>query len=285
MSNIIFMKPVYKDYIWGGNKIKDELKKDTPLKKTAESWEISANKNGDCEILNEEYTGKTLSELFSNSKIKEEIFGTKCTNLEEFPLLIKFIDAKDNLSIQVHPDDKYAQNKLSQPYGKNEMWYIMDCDEGAQLIGGMTEKLSKEELKDVVENNKIKDYLNYVDVKKGDSIYIAAGTLHAILKNNLICKIQQNSDVTYRVYDWDRIGKDGNPRQLHKQQAIETIKPEIIPEVIHQNDNKEIQTIAENKYFKVDKINCTDKFEDESLKEKNIRSIIFSRKARNKGKI
>ena len=265
MNNIIFMKPVYKDYIWGGNKIKDELKKGTPFEKTAESWEISANKNGDCEIINQEFKGKTLSELFSDEAIKEEIFGTKCTNLEEFPLLIKFIDAKDNLSIQVHPDDEYAQNKLNQPYGKNEMWYIMDCKEGAQLVGGMTEKLSKEELKDVVENNKIKDYLNYVDVKKGDSIYIAAGTLHAILKNNLICEIQQNSDVTYRVYDWDRIGKDGKPRELHKQQAIETIKSEIIPDVIHSDNNKEVQTIAENKYFKVDKINCIDKFEDETL--------------------
>jgi len=266
MNNIIFMKPVYKDYIWGGNKIKDEFGKDSPFEKTAESWEISANKNGDCEIINSEYKGKTLSELFSDNNIKEKIFGTKCKKCTEFPLLIKFIDAKDNLSIQVHPDDDYAQNKLNQPYGKNEMWYIMDCEEGAQLVGGMTEKLSKEELKDVVENNKIKDYLNYVDVKKGDSIYIAAGTLHAILKNNLICEIQQNSDVTYRVYDWDRIGKDGKPRELHKQQAIETIKSEIIPDVIHSDDNKEVQTIAENKYFKVDKINCNEIFEDETIK-------------------
>ena len=255
MNNIIFMEPVYKDYIWGGNKIKDELKKDTPFEKTAESWEISANKNGDCVILNKEYEGKTLSDLFKDESLKEKIFGTKCLKLSEFPLLIKFIDAKDNLSIQVHPDDDYAQNELNQPYGKNEMWYIMECDEGSKIVGGLTKKLNAEELKNAVENNEVKDYLNYLDMKKGDSIYIKAGTLHAILKNNLICEIQQNSDVTYRVYDWDRVDKDGKGRQLHKKEATETIKTDIIPNVIHSDINNKVQTIAENRYFKVDKIN------------------------------
>lgn len=265
MKNLIFMEPVYKDYIWGGNNLKEKLKKNTPYEKTAESWEISSNNNGDCKILNKEFDGKKLSDLFNNCKLKEEIFGTSCEDMKEFPLLIKFIDAKDNLSIQVHPDDNYANNVLKEPYGKNEMWYIMECEENSKIIGGITESLTKKELKSVVENNKIKDYLNYLNVKKGDSIYIPAGTIHAILKNNLICEIQQNSNITYRVYDWDRVDKNGIGRELHKNEAIDTIKTDIIPKIIHQDTNNNLQTIADNQYFKVDKINCTEKFSDKTI--------------------
>ena len=261
MINLIFMEPVYKDYIWGGNKLKDELNKNTPYDRTAESWEISANNNGDCKIINEEYNGKTLSTLFEDNTLKKEIFGTKCVNMNEFPILIKFIDAKDNLSIQVHPDDEYAQ-AIGKPNGKNEMWYIVDCEDDSKLIGGLNEKLNNKELEYAINNNEIKKYLNYIDVKKGDSIYIPAGTLHAILKNNFICEIQQNSDTTYRVYDWDRVDKSGVPRQLHKIEASKTIKTDIKPEVKHTDNNEIYQNIVRNQYFEVYKINCKDNFED-----------------------
>ena len=266
MNNIIFMEPVYKDYIWGGSNLKEKLKKNTPYEKTAESWEISANANGNCKILNKEYLNTTLNDLFNNNELKEKIFGSKCNSMNEFPLLIKFIDAKENLSIQVHPNDEYAK-KLGMSNGKNEMWYIMDCKGDSQLVGGLNKKIDSLELKQAIYNNEIKEYLNYIDVKKGDSIYIEAGTVHAILKNNLICEIQQNSDTTYRVYDWDRLDKNGAGRQLHKKEASETIKTEIVPEIVSTNNDKEYQNIVKNKYFEVYKINCNDEFEDCTNKE------------------
>lgn len=264
--NIIFMEPVYKDYIWGGDRLKKELNKDTPYEKTAESWEISSNKNGICKILNEEYSGKTLVDIFKDKTIKESIFGKKCNKFEEFPLLIKFIDAKDNLSIQVHPDDEYAiRNGLGS--GKNEMWYIIDCSEKSQIIGGVNSNLTQKNLQEIIENNEIKDYLNYIDVKPGDCISILAGTIHAILKDIFICEIQQNSDTTYRVYDWDRKDKDGNGRQLHKKEAIETIKVDMNPKVVHTDSELKVQKIASNKNFEVEKVTCEDVFEDNSNEE------------------
>ena len=260
--NLIFMEPVFKDYLWGGNRLKNELHKKSDLEITAESWEISSNKNGDCKIINEEYRDLTLSELYERKDLREPIFGSKCIDIEEFPLLVKYIDAKQNLSIQVHPDDEYAKT-IGLPNGKNEMWYIMDCENNSKIIAGLNKNLEKQELAEIIKNDRIKDYLNYTDIKKGDSIYISAGTVHAILGGVLICEIQQNSDTTYRVYDWDRKDKNGNSRELHKEQAINTIKPNIIPEVIHENLESN-QIIASNKYFEVEKINISGDFIDES---------------------
>lgn len=261
--NIIFMEPVFKNYIWGGEKLKKEFNKNTPFDTTAESWEISSNKNGDCRIINKEYNGKTLKNLFEDEKLKEKIFGRKCKDLKEFPLLIKFIDAKENLSIQVHPDDEYAK-KIGLESGKTEMWYIMECADNGKIIGGLNTILTQNELHDVIENDNLKDYLNYIDIKRGDSIYIPAGTVHAILKNTLICEIQQNSDITYRVYDWDRKDKDGKGRQLHKKEAIETINTKNETSIIHSTEKLEIQKIVKSEFFEVEKINCNNIFEDVS---------------------
>lgn len=252
--DIIFTKPVFKDYIWGGYRLKNDLGKFTPFEKTAESWEISCNKNGICTIESGEFKGKLLSEVYNDNSNKEAIFGINCNKYSDFPILIKFIDAMNNLSIQVHPDDEYAQ-KNGLPYGKNEMWYVIDCGDNAQLIAGMNKIVSKDELAEIINNNKIKEYLNYTPVKTGDSVYIPAGTLHAILSNLLICEIQQNSDTTYRVYDWDRVDKDGNSRPLHKQEAIETINSSFIPEIVHSN-NEQVQVLASNNLFEVTKVNC-----------------------------
>ena len=144
------------------------------------------------------------------------------------------------------------------------MWYIMECKDNGKIIGGLNAKLTKSELKDAIENDNIKDYLNYLDIKKGDSIYIPAGTVHAILKNTLICEIQQNSDITYRVYDWDRKDKDGKGRQLHKKEAIETINTKNETSIIHSTKKLEIQKIVKSKFFEVEKINCNNIFEDVS---------------------
>lgn len=256
---IIFTEPIYKDYIWGGYRLKKDLNKNTPFEKTAESWEISCNSNGICIIKNGEYAGTLLSDLYADISKKEMIFGTNCNKYNEFPILIKFIDAMNNLSIQVHPDDEYAKS-IGLPNGKNEMWYIIDCAKDSKLVAGMNKALNKEELRNVIENDKIKDYLNYVTVKQGDSVYIPAGTLHAILSNILICEIQQNSDTTYRVYDWDRVDKNGNSRQLHKKEAIDTINPKYVSTITHSN-NDEIQKLASNNVFEVNKIVCKNKYE------------------------
>lgn len=256
---ILFTEPIYKDYIWGGYRLKKDLNKNTPFEKTAESWEISCNNNGICTIKNGKYAGHLLKDLYDDISIKRTIFGTNCNKFNEFPILIKFIDAMNNLSIQVHPDDEYAK-RLGLPNGKNEMWYILDCAKDSKLIAGINKALNKEELRNVIENDRIKDYLNYVPVKKGDCIYIPAGTLHAILSNILICEIQQNSDTTYRVYDWDRVDKNGNSRQLHKKEAIDTINTKYVSTIIHSN-NDEIQKLVSNNVFEVTKILCKNKYE------------------------
>ena len=141
----------------------------------------------------------------------------------------------------------------------------MDCRKDSQLIGGLKNIFNHEQLCDVINNN-VKDYLNYIDIKKGDCVYIPAGVLHSILKGNLICEIQQNADITYRVYDWDRLDKDGNPRKLHKKEALEVVKPYIKAEITHTNNSDIVQNLIYNEYFRVDKINCNDVFVDNSDK-------------------
>ena len=201
----IFLEPAFKDYIWGGQKLRNIFgKKVLNEECTAESWEVSTNENGESTIINGAYKGKKLTELFNNMDLREEIFGTKCINLDKFPLLIKFIDANSSLSVQVHPDNEYAmKNENSQ--GKTEMWYILDCESDAQIICGVKSGITKENLKECINSNKIAECLNYVDVKKGDCIYIPSGTIHALLGKTLIAEVQQNSNITYRVYDWDRM--------------------------------------------------------------------------------
>ena len=156
---------------------------------------------------------------------KEALCGTNAARFPYFPVLIKLIDAKDNLSIQVHPDNDYAR-RVENEFGKTEMWYVLDAAPGAQLIYGFKEKISKEAFKAAIENNTLPQVLNHVDIHKGDVFFIEAGTVHAIGKGALIAEIQQNSNVTYRVYDYDRRGADGKPRELHVAKALDVAVPE-----------------------------------------------------------
>ena len=227
----IFLKPAFKDYLWGGHKLNDLLEKNSPYDITAESWEVSTNKNGQSIICGGIYNGKLLGELFNDKALRASIFGTRTINMEKFPLLIKFIDAKSSLSVQVHPNDEYAFLHENGEKGKTEMWYIMECKEGAQIICGMNEDARREDLLKIFNGKEVEDYLNYVPVKQGDCIYIPAGTIHAIMGDTLICEVQQNSDLTYRVYDWGRIGKDGKPRELHIQKAAEVVNIENKPQI------------------------------------------------------
>lgn len=258
----IFLEPEYKDYIWGGQKLKYKLNKNVKNEEcTAESWEISTNKNGESTIKNGEYKGKTLTELYNNKELRREIFGTKCENLDEFPLLIKFIDANKSLSIQVHPDNEYAiKNENSQ--GKTEMWYILDCEPDAQIICGVKKGISKEKLEESISSNKITECLNYIDVKKGDAIYIPSGTIHALLGKTLVAEVQQNSNVTYRVYDWGRVGKDGNPRELHIEKALDVINVNENVQIKNVSNDIEKINVVDTQYFTTNKINVKDKFKE-----------------------
>lgn len=217
--DILKLKPVLKDYIWGGEKLKEEFGFESELDKVAEGWMLSCHKDGMSVIENGEYAGKALSEVIEEVGVERTV-GTRGRDFPYFPVLIKLIDAKDNLSIQVHPDDEYAQ-KYENEFGKTEIWYVIDAEEDAKIIYGFKEEISKEQFKAAIESNTLLDKLNIVDAKKGDLFFIEAGTVHAIGKKTLIAEIQQNSNSTYRVYDYGRVGADGKPRELHINKAVD----------------------------------------------------------------
>lgn len=214
---ILKLNPVFKDYLWGGTKLRDEYGFESDLDKLAEGWMLSCHKDGENTIENGEFAGKTLTEIVSTNP---DILGENGRNFEYFPILIKLIDAKNDLSVQVHPDNEYAM-RVEKEYGKTECWYILDCDEGAELIYGFNRKITSEEFKSRIADNTFLETVNKVKVKKGDLFFIEAGTLHAIGKGILLAEIQQNSNTTYRVYDYGRLGADGKPRDLHVQKAID----------------------------------------------------------------
>ena len=213
---VLKLTPAFKDYLWGGTRLRDDFQKDCDFDKIAESWELSCHKDGPSTIANGEFKGLTLSEYID--KAGKSVLGTDCEKFENFPILIKLIDAKDNLSVQVHPDNEYAQ-RVEGEYGKTEMWYIVDCDEGATLLYGFKDTITKDEFAQRITDNTLLEVTNAVPVKKGDVFFIQAGTLHAIGKGILIAEIQQNSNTTYRIYDYGRVGKDGKPRELHVEKA------------------------------------------------------------------
>lgn len=214
---ILKLNPVFKDYLWGGTKLRDEYGFESDLDKLAEGWMLSCHKDGENTIENGEFAGKTLTEIVNTNP---DILGENGRNFEYFPILIKLIDAKNDLSVQVHPDNEYAM-RVEKEYGKTECWYILDCDEGAELIYGFNREITSEEFKSRIADNTFLETVNKVKVKKGDLFFIEAGTLHAIGKGILLAEIQQNSNTTYRVYDYGRLGADGKPRDLHVQKAID----------------------------------------------------------------
>ena len=216
---ILKLNPVFKDYIWGGNRLKDDFGFDTGFDKTAEGWMLACHKDGMNTVCGGKYNGMRLDEVIEKEGL-EKLGGKSCLKFPYFPVLIKLIDAFDNLSIQVHPDDEYAR-RVENEFGKTEMWYVLDAADGAELIYGFKEKISKEEFKNAIKNNTLLDRLNRVKVKKGDLFFIEAGTVHAIGKGALIAEIQQNSNCTYRVYDYGRLGADGKPRELHVEKAVD----------------------------------------------------------------
>ncbi len=203
--------PAYKDYLWGGEKLKKKYGKDTDITPCAESWELSYHKDGQTRLGN----GQHLEEGFSAAEL-----GANVGAFKFFPTLIKFIDANDNLSIQVHPSDNFAL-KNENSYGKTEMWYIVEAEKDAGLYVGFKEDVTKEQYESAISENRLTDLLNFFKVKAGESYFIPSGTVHAIGRGCLICEIQQNSNLTYRVYDYGRVDKNGNGRPLHVDRALQ----------------------------------------------------------------
>ena len=234
------LSAVCKEIIWGGNRLKSEYGKVADLDKIAESWELTVRHDGMNVIENGEYAGMTLGEYLG-----EEANG--------FPLLIKLIDACDKLSIQVHPDDTYAREKEGE-YGKTEMWYIVDAEPGAKLVYGLKD-YDKDSFRAAVADGTLEKYMNAVDVKKGDIFFIPSGLVHAIGAGILIAEIQQSSNVTYRVYDYMRRGKDGKLRELHVDKALDVLVDYTEEEIdaIRYEDGRDASALANCRYFKVDR--------------------------------
>ena len=219
---------IYLEKIWGGDKIKTILTKDYgDLDNCGESWEISSIAEFESVISNGDFKGKALSKIIE--EYKDNIVGKSTYEKfgNEFPLLVKFIDATADLSVQVHPND-YLATKRHGGRGKSEIWYIIEADTNSQLISGFNKYVNKEEYIKTLNEKKIKDILNFEIVSKGDVFYIPSGRIHAIGKGILLAEIQQTSDITYRIYDWDRIDDKGNKRELHTDLAVDAINYEFI---------------------------------------------------------
>ena len=240
MEKVVKLKPSIKSYIWGGNYFKQFDKgEEEPL---SELWELSIRGEDSCYIASGKDEGKRLDQIITNEDV-----GPISKQVPYFPLLIKLIDAKDNLSVQVHPSDDYALKKY-QSFGKNEMWHIIASDPGCGLYVGFNKNYSKEEIKEKLENGDILSTLNFFEVKPGDTFMIKAGTIHAIGKGVRLIEIQQNSDLTFRLYDYLRKDKNGNYRPLHIQEGLEVINYHK-----YELENNKSSVLADNKYFHVER--------------------------------
>ena len=249
MEKILFLKGEFVEKIWGGERLKKEFPYQFESKNIGEYWAISAMKEFPSKILNGKYQGENLDILYQNQK---DLFGNE--NKEKFPLLIKLIDADDDLSIQVHPDDEMAKKENS--YGKSECWYILNEDE-ASIIYGLKTKDKKYAIK-MIDNKKWEELLNVEKSIKGDFFKVPAGMVHAIKKGSLILEIQQASDITYRLYDYGRLDKNGNLRDLHLEKSKEAIKC-LDTEKTHENLEEKSEILYDNEYFTVKKINVKEK--------------------------
>jgi mannose-6-phosphate isomerase len=245
----LFLKPVFKERIWGGMALQKEFGYEIPTKNTGECWAISAHPNGPSIIENGPFTGIPLDELWREHP---ELFGNP--KEEVFPLLIKILDANMDLSVQVHPDDSYALVNENGELGKTECWYIIDCKDDADMIFGHNAK-TREELVEQINEGEWNELLRRVKIKPGDFFYVPSGTIHALCEGTLVLETQQSSDTTYRVYDYDRRDADGNLRDLHLEKAIEaTTVPHqdaVSTPSVQERGNARMITFVESEFFSV----------------------------------
>jgi len=245
---MVKLKPTFKDYLWGGIRLREEYNKECDYDSIAESWELSAHPAGQSIVDSGRYKGMLFGAYLQ--KIGKECLGWKFQTLKEFPLMIKLIDAKEDLSIQVHPGDEYALLHENE-YGKDEMWLVLDCQPDSYVYCGFKRNVTRNEVKEHIENATITEILNKVPLHKGQTLYIPAGVIHAIGKGVLLCEVQQNSNSTYRVYDYDRTDKYGNKRSLDIEKALDVMNyqqfmpKDMVPEETEDKEN----VIAKSKYF------------------------------------
>ena len=213
------LRPVTKDYIWGGTRLREEFGKESDSERIAESWELSCHPDGECIIASGEYSGMKLSEFVRRYPAA---VGKNFRSEDRFPVLVKLIDAKSDLSIQVHPDDKYAMAHEGDS-GKTEMWYILAAAPGAELYVGLRAGVTRESFESAIASGTVAECFHRISTRAGDCMFLPSGRVHAIGAGHLIAEIQQNSDTTFRVYDWDRKGLDGKPRALHVAESLECI--------------------------------------------------------------
>lgn len=249
--------PAFKDYLWGGSKIMDVLGKKTSMPMVAESWEISAHPVGQSKVVGGKHGGASFGVLLS--RLGKKCLGWKSQAFDRFPLLVKFIDARLSLSIQVHPDDDYAL-MVENEYGKNEMWYVMDCADDSYIYLGFNKDVSADEIRARIADDSLTEVLNKIPVKKGDTFFIPAGTVHAIGAGTLLCEVQQNSNATYRLYDFGRKDKDGKARALHIDKALDVLNMDkITPDSYAPSKEEEVfpsyarRLLCECKYFSVER--------------------------------
>ncbi len=266
---ILKLKAAIRDYIWGGQRLIDEYNKKAPGGLIAETWELSCYPGSSSEIINGEDAGKTLPEYIEEKG--REILGKNCERFDFFPILVKLIDAKKDLSIQVHPDDDYALKNEKQ-YGKTEMWYVLEADEGAFLYYGFNRQISKEEFRQRIDDGTLTEVLKAEPVKRGDVFFIKAGTIHAIGKGILVAEIQQNSDVTYRVYDYKRKDSQGRERPLHIDKALDVTDLNMAERIMPEDGH-----IGNCKYFTVDRevLSDSDKVRGR-VDEKSFKHFLFT---------
>ena len=238
MKNVVKLKPVVKSYIWGGQYFQKYGKGDQPV--ISELWELSVRDGNSSIIAEGEYQGQELKNVITKNDV-----GPVASRFPYFPLLIKLIDAKSNLSVQVHPSDDYAL-KNENSFGKSEMWHIIDADEGAGLYVGLKENSSKEDIEKRLNDGTILEVLNFFKVKVGETYIINPGIIHAIGAGVRLIEIQQNSDLTYRLFDYNRVDANGNPRELHIEKALKVIDYQK-----YQTKNQTNGVLADNQYFKV----------------------------------
>ena len=253
--------PIFKDRIWGGEKLKTQFKKPIVSKTTGESWELSAVEGAISVVCNGDFKGRPITDLIDS--FPNEILGTSVFARfgKQFPLLFKFLDAKEDLSIQVHPNDALAK-KRHNSLGKTEMWYVMQADEGAEIIVGFKENSTPEEYLKSLESKKLLSILNQIEVHQGEVFFLETGTVHAIGAGLLIAEIQQTSDVTYRLYDYDRKDGNGNKRELHIDLALEAINfQKTETQRIYFKEENKSNPVVECPYFTTNFIPLTEKTE------------------------
>ena len=257
----LLFEPVLKDYIWGGRNLEKLGRELPPEGVIAESWEIAGHEDGTTRVANGRFAGKLLTEL--RQELGLDLIGSRSAWAQErgkFPLLIKLLDANRPLSVQVHPQDEYALEHEGNELGKTEMWVVLQADEDAEVILGVSHQISREDFRVAIKDNQLKPHLHRIAVKTGDHICVPAGSMHAIMGGLLIAEIQQNSNTTYRVYDWGRLGNDGQPRPLHVDKALDVINFEQIapklspPKPISTEDGVRRSLLCENKYFVTERV-------------------------------